>query len=378
MAKMVIIGPAYPLRGGLASFNERMARQFMQEGHDVHIWTFSLQYPNFLFPGTTQYSAEAAPSDLNITVCINSVNPFNWVKVGSKLKHLKPDVIVVRYWMPFMAPCLGTILHLVKKNNHTKIICIADNVIPHEKKFYDTAFTKYFVKMPHAFLTMSEHVTKDLRKFTQKPAEQVVHPLYDNFGAAVDANQAKVHLKLPTHKKTLLFFGFIREYKGLDVLMQTLHIIKKRDAHFYSKIQLVIAGEYYENENKYKTLINNLQLADSIFEHTHFIENDDVKQYFCAADVIIQPYKHATQSGVTPLAYHFEKPMIVTNVGALASNVPHGKVGLVCEPNAEALADAIQHFFELDYTKLIENLREEKKKYSWASLTSVILNLAKV
>jgi glycosyltransferase involved in cell wall biosynthesis len=379
MAKIVIIGSAYPLRGGgLASFNERMARQFMQEGHDVHIWTFSLQYPNFLFPGTTQYSTEAAPTDLNINVCINSINPVNWLKVGNKLKHLKPDIIVVRYWMPFMAPCLGTILHFVKKNNHTKIICIADNVIPHEKKFYDTAFTKYFVKMPHAFLTMSEHVMQDLRKFTQKPAEQVVHPLYDNFGLAVNTSLAKEHLKLPTHKKTLLFFGFIREYKGLDVLMQALHIIKKRDTDFYDKIQLVVAGEYYENEQKYKTLISDLQLADVVVEHTHFIENDEVKQYFCAADVVIQPYKHATQSGVTPLAYHFEKPMIVTNVGALASNVPQGEVGLVSEPNADAIADAIQHFFELDYAKLVENIKEEKKKYSWASLTNAILNLAKV
>src|SRR5689334_6767806 len=179
---VVIIGPAYPLRGGLASFNERLARQFKQEQDIISIYTYSLQYPGFLFPGTTQYSSEPAPADINIKVRINSVNPFNWVAVGNELKKLQPDIIVVRYWLPFMGPCLGTILRRVKKNKHTKIITIADNVVPHEKRIGDKPFTQYFIKPVDAFITMSEKVMTDLRSFTNKPAKQIVHPLYDNFG----------------------------------------------------------------------------------------------------------------------------------------------------------------------------------------------------
>jgi glycosyltransferase involved in cell wall biosynthesis len=377
MAKIVIIGPAHPLRGGLASFNERMAKQFVLENHNVEINTFSLQYPNFLFPGTTQFSSEPAPSNLKITVNINSVNPINWIKVGYALKAEKPDIIIVRYWMPFMAPCLGTILRIAKQSESTKVICIADNVIPHERKFYDNSFTKYFVKAIDAFVTMSEKVMNDLRLFSQKPAQQVVHPLYDNFGDALDTKIAQTHIGVNTQKKTLLFFGFIRQYKGLDLLLQALHILQKNNQNLYQQIQLVIAGEYYEDAKKYTSLIQELNLSDVVIEKTNFIADSEVKYYLCAADVVIQPYKNATQSGVTPLAYHFEKPMIVTNVGALASNVPHKKVGLVCEPNAESIAASIAEFFAADYNNFILHLQQEKQKYSWKALTGAILQLAK-
>jgi len=207
--KVVIIGPAHPLRGGLASFDERLAKQFTQQGYDTTIYTFSLQYPSFLFPGTTQYSTEPAPEDINIKVCINSVNPFNWIKVGRELRKLRPAIIVVRYWLPLMGPCFGTILRIVKKNKYTKVICIADNVIPHEKRPGDKPFTKYFVKPVDAFVTMSEKVMNDLQLFTHKPAQQIVHPLYDNFGEAVDKQEARKHLGVAINEKIILFFGFI-------------------------------------------------------------------------------------------------------------------------------------------------------------------------
>lgn len=214
--KVIIIGPAWPLRGGLASFDERLAREFKMQGYDSQIYTFSLQYPNFLFPGTTQYSTEPAPADLTIRVCINSVNPLNWLQVGNELKKMRPDLVIVRYWLPLMGPCLGTILRAVRKNGFTKVICIADNVIPHEHRPGDKAFTQYFVKPIHAFITMSEKVRNDLYQFTNKPAKQVVHPLYDNFGEALDKKQAREHLSLPVAEKIILFFGFIRKYKGLS------------------------------------------------------------------------------------------------------------------------------------------------------------------
>jgi glycosyltransferase involved in cell wall biosynthesis len=374
---IVIIGPAYPLRGGLASFNERLARAFKQQQLPTHIYTFSLQYPNFLFPGTTQFSTDPPPKDLFIKVNINSINPFNWIKIGRKLKKVKPSIIVVRYWLPFMGPCLGTILRIAKKNKYTKVICIADNIIPHEKRFGDNLFTKYFVKPVDGFVTMSDKVLEDVKIFSQKKAINVTHPLYDNFGDAVTKLEAQKYLQINTTKKTLLFFGFIRKYKGLDILLDAIKIIKDTNKIFYDNVQLIIAGEYYEDATLYTDKIKELQLEEIIIDKTNFIADSEVKYYLCAADVVIQPYRNATQSGVTPLAYHFNTPMIVTNVGALAANVPHQKVGLVCEPNAMDIAKSIIEFYHYDYNLFLENLKEEKKKYSWEILTDTILNLAK-
>ena len=370
---VIIIGPAHPLRGGLASFNERLARQYLSTGHRVMIYTFSLQYPGFLFPGTTQYSTEPAPTDLEIRVRINSVNPFNWLAVGNEIRRLKPALVVVRYWLPFMGPCLGTILRRVKKNRSTKLVCIADNIIPHEKRPGDTAFTRYFIRPVDAFVTMSRKVLADLRLFdTRKPAAFVAHPLYDNFGEALPTAEARRYLKLPEGERIILFFGFIRPYKGLDLLLAAM--ADERIQH--GKIRLVVAGEFYEDSKPYLDLIASLQLGDAVIMRTEFIPDSDVKYYLCAADLVVQPYRSATQSGVTPLAYHFEKPMLVTNVGALPDMVPHEKVGLVVSPDAASLADGILRFFELGAGHFIPHIREEKKKYTWQKMEESIQNLA--
>ncbi len=372
--KIIIIGPAHPLRGGLASFDERLARQFQQEGFSTSIYTFSLQYPGFLFPGTTQYSSEPAPTDIDIKVCINSVNPFNWIKVGRTLKKAKPDIIVVRYWMPIMGPCLGTILRSVKKNRHTKIICIADNIIPHEKRPLDKQFTQYFVKPIDAFITMSDKVMQDLRLFSQKPAKLVVHPLYDNFGEALPKSTARKHLRLNEQENIILFFGFIREYKGLDLLLEAMALLKPKAQ--MANIKLLVAGEFYSDKKKYDDLIDKLNIAASLILRTDFITDSEVKYYLSAADFVIQPYRNATQSGVTPLAYHFEKPMLVTNVGGLPSLVPDGKVGLVAEPNPASIAEKIEQLYALGEAHFLPQLREEKKKYSWQLLAQQITTLA--
>jgi glycosyltransferase involved in cell wall biosynthesis len=366
--KVIIIGPAHPLRGGLASFDERLARQFQQQGFDTTIYTFSLQYPEFLFPSTTQYSTEPAPTDIKIKVCINSVNPLNWLQVGNELRKLKPKLIVVRYWLPLMGPCFGTILRLVKKNKFTKVVCIADNVIPHEKRFGDTPFTKYFFKPVDAFVTMSANVMDDLRKFTNKNAKQVVHPLYDNFGAAISKQEARKYLGLNENDKIILFFGFIRKYKGLDILFESIQLLK-------NDIKLLVAGEFYEDKKSYDDLISQLNISDKLILRTDFIADSEVKYYLSACDFVVQPYKHATQSGVTPLAYHFEKPMLVTNVGSLPDLVPDKKVGLVAEPHAESIAQKINELYELGEDYFLPHLREEKKKYSWEVLVNTILSL---
>jgi glycosyltransferase involved in cell wall biosynthesis len=377
MQKVVIIGPAYPLRGGLASFDERLARAFQQQGDDAVIYTFSLQYPSFLYPGTTQYSSEPAPTDINIQVRINSVNPLNWLAVGNELKKLRPDIIVVRYWLPFMGPCLGTILRRVHRNKHTKIIAITDNVLPHEKRAGDRPFTKYFLGACDAFITMSEKVMSDLRLFTQKTAKQVLHPLYDNFGERLEKEEARKHLRLPVDKKIILFFGFIRRYKGLDILLEAMALLKKRASPEVAGLQLVIAGENFEEKDLYTGLIKQLNIEDSVVDHMNFIADTEVRYYLSAADFVIQPYRNATQSGVTPLAYHFEKPMLVTNVGGLPALVPDKKVGVVSEPNAAAIAEGIIQLYKTGEEYFLPHLREEKKKYSWDVLVNTVKGLAK-
>jgi glycosyltransferase involved in cell wall biosynthesis len=370
--QVVIIGPAHPLRGGLASFNERLAKQFQEDGFDVTIYTFSLQYPSFLFPGKTQYSSEPRPNNLQIKVCINSVNPLNWLQIGNELKNKKPYLIVVRYWLPFMAPALGTILKRVRKNNSTRIVCIADNVIPHEKHIGDNQLTKYFISSVHAFITMSEKVMDDLKTFTQKSAEVAVHPLYDNFGERVNKTEARQKIGLPPNEKIILFFGFIRHYKGLDILLKAMSDERIRN----SGIKLLIAGEFYENRKQYDDQIEHLQLKDQLYLRTDFIADSEVRYYLSAADFVIQPYRDATQSGVTPLAYHFEKPMLVTNVGGLADMVPNRKAGIVSEPDPTSIATGILDLYQLGESHFINGLQEEKKKYSWQILVQKILQLA--
>jgi len=370
--KVVIIGPAHPLRGGLATFNQRLAKEFIAQGDDCYICSFSLQYPGFLFPGTTQYSDEPAPTDIKIVSLVNSVNPFNWIKTGNRLRKEKPDLIVVRYWLPLMGPALGTILRRVKRNKHTRIVCIADNIIPHEHRAGDKAFTKYFLKSCDAFITMSEKVLSDLKQFEKtKPIQLVRHPLYDTFGEIISKEEAREKLKVNRSDSVILFFGFIRKYKGLDLLLEAMNDDKIKQ----SGIKLLVAGEFYEDAKQYQELIDRLGIRNQLILKTDFIQDSEVKYYLCAADAVVQPYRNATQSGVTPLAYYFEKPMIVTNVGGLPALVPDGKAGIVTEPQPKSIAEAIIKFYQLGEAHFIPHLRVEKQKYSWETLANTIKSL---
>ncbi|MFK7947915.1 MAG: glycosyltransferase, partial [Saprospiraceae bacterium] len=299
--KITIIGPAHPLRGGLASYNERIAKAYKDEGHEVNIITFSLQYPNFLFPGKTQYSSDAKP-DLDISVAINSVNPLNWIKVGLQLKKQRPDLIVCKFWLPFMGPCFGTILRIAKSNGHTKVASIIDNIIPHEKRPGDKAFAKYFVGAVDGFVVMSKSVGQDMRQFTSdKPVEFIPHPIYDNYGEQVPKPEAKQHLQLKPNDKHVLFFGFIRKYKGLDLLLEAMADKRIQDLG----IKAIVAGEYYDEQQQYLDIIDKHDLHNHIILKDDFIPNDEVRYYFGASDVVVQPYKSATQSGISQLAFHF-------------------------------------------------------------------------
>ena len=371
--KIILLGSAYPLRGGLATYNERLAKALQDAGHDVTIYSFCLQYPGFLFPGKSQYSEDVAPADLKIETRVNSINPLNWISVGNELRKLNADLIIVKYWLPFMGPCFGTILRRAKKNNHTRVISILDNIIPHEKRFGDNGFTKYFAKCVDAFISMSASVKDDLKKFSvSKPSVLQPHPLYDNFGEKVSREAALKELNLSSDYRYILFFGFIRKYKGLDLLLEAMNDERLKNLN----LKLIIAGEFYEDSKPYHDLIEKHNLKDRLILATDFIPNERVKYFFSGADLVVQPYRHATQSGVTQVAYQFDVPMVVTNVGGLAEIVADGKSGYVVSPDATSIATAIvKSFSPNSLSQLTEGVKEEKKKFSWSTMVNVIMDL---
>ena len=327
--RIIIVGPAYPYRGGIADFNERLAHEFINEGHEVTIYTFTLQYPSFLFPGKTQYAEGPVPEGLNIVRKVNSVNPLNWLKVGREIRRQRPDMVMIRFWLPFMAPCLGTIARVVRRDKHIKVVALLDNVVPHEKRIGDRVFARYMIKSVGGYVAMSESVLADAKAFDDtKPLALTPHPLYDSFGAKVTREEAIGVLGLDADTRYILFFGLIRDYNGLDLLLRAF-----ADSRLRGKgVKLIVAGEFYGNAEKYEQLERELGLAEHIVWYKEFVPADKVRYFFAAADLVAQPYKSATQSGITQIAYHFERPMLVTNVGGLAEIVPHGKVGYVTQP----------------------------------------------
>lgn len=376
MSKVLIVGPAHPLRGGLATYNERLANEFKQMGHSCEVLSFSLQYPSLLFPGKTQFSTDPAPSGLTIHSLINSISPFNWYKVGKQIRDAKYDIIVFRYWMSFMAPAFGTIARMVKQNKHTRILAICDNLVPHEKKFFDKPFTRYFISQCDGFLTMSESVKTQLEEWpVNKPIIYTPHPMYDMFGPVISKAEAKRKLGLDEQCNYLLFFGFIRKYKGLHLLLDAFADKRVQALN----IKLIVAGEFYEDAKPYLEQIKALGLTDKVILSNDFIPNSEVSTYFCAADGVIQTYLSATQSGVTQIAYFYNKPMIVTNVGGLAELIPNGKVGYVVPVDQLAIADAICNYYAQQNEQIFSlHMEEEKQKFTWTHVCNQLLALAEI
>ena len=369
--KVIIIGPAHPYRGGIANFNNSLADAFFKNGDDIEIFSFKLQYPSFLFPGKTQFESSDPPKNIKIKSIINSINPLNWFNVAREINRKNPDFVIIRYWLPFMGPCLGSIARLLNKK--IKILAITDNIIPHEKRFGDFFLTKYFVSSCDAFVTLSASVLEDLTQFTKSKNKKFTpHPIYDTFGEKIDKSVAKKNLELNINDKYLLFFGFVRKYKGLDLMLHAMSDQRIKDLG----VKLIVAGEFYDNIDFYLDLINELDIDSNIILKSDFIDERDVKNYFCASDMITQTYRTATQSGVTQIAYHFERPMLVTDVGGLAEIVPHKKVGYVTTQEPKIIADAIVDFYtnnrELDFEK---NTKTEKLKFSWQNLIHTIEDL---
>ena len=371
--KIIIVGSAHPYRGGLASFSERLASEFVAEGHDVEIVTFTLQYPSFLFPGKTQFTDSPKPQ-LDIVRRINSTNPFNWMKVGREIRDKNADMVIFCYWMSFMAPSFGKIARIVHRNGKTKCIALVHNMIPHEQNILDKILPPYFVKSMDGFIALSKSVADDIGKFDKhnKPKTFSPHPIYDHYGTLLERNDALQQLGLDQNCKYVLFFGLVRAYKGLDLLLQAFADSRIKE----SNIKLIVAGEFYQDENIYRKQISDLGIEDKIIIHNEFIPDNKVNLYFSAADIIAQTYKSATQSGVTQIAFHFEKPMLVTNVGGLGEIVIDRKSGYVVEPNAQEIADALDDFFANSRSEEFEDgVRHEKSKYAWSIMTEKIIEL---
>ena len=372
--KVLIVGPAYPFRGGIANFNEALGEAFIQKNIEAEIVSFTRQYPNFLFPGSSQYDYQKAKPNIRITPLIHTYNPFTWFHVAKKICAMKPDLILARYWLPFLAPALGFILKRVKKKLNCPIIAITDNIIPHEKRPGDSFLTRYFIKACDGFVAMSDSVLKELSEFTSTPNKAFnPHPIYHIFGDKIERQEAIKKLNLAPEYDYALFFGFIRSYKGLDLLLKSFALIHKE----IPKVKLLIAGEFYEDSKAYLDIIYENQLEEKVVLHNHYIPDENVKLYFSAANLVVQPYKTATQSGVTQIAYHFDRPMIVTNVGGLPEMVKNQICGFVVNPQPIEIASAIKEYFTKNLeTEMSRNCNEEKARFAWSEMVETILKLS--
>lgn len=371
--KIAFLSTFYPYRGGIAQFNAALYRE-LEKHHSVKAFTFTRQYPNILFPGKSQMVTDTDESDkVDAVRVLDTINPFSYYSTAKKIEKFQPDLLIFKYWMTFFAPSFGTVAYLLK--NKCKIISILDNVIPHEKRIGDRALTKFFINQNHGFVTMSESVLNDLNQFTDNKNKVFIpHPIYNIFGNKVPKVDAVNHLKLNPNDKHILFFGFIRRYKGLDLLLESMADERIRQMG----IKLIIAGECYEDWSYYQDLISKYNLQSNIILKTDYIPSEEIKYYFSAADMVVQPYRTATQSGVTQIAYNFERPMLVTYVGGLAEIVPDKKVGYVVPTDPKSIADALIDFYsnsrEHDFSI---NASVEKKRFEWDSFTKGIEDLYK-
>ncbi len=370
--KICLIGPAHPLRGGIANFNETLAEAFHTEGHGTDIISYSLQYPGFLFPGKTQFTQDEYRGASKIRTLINSVNPFSWIRTGLRIKKEAPDMVVMHLWMPFFCPALGTIARIAKRNGKTKVFLLCHNVIPHEKKPGDRFLTQMLVPHCDGFISLSQSVLDDLSQFTDSANKLFIpHPIYDIFGEIEDKQTAKSALGLSAKRKYILFFGMVRKYKGLDLLIDAFAIFAAANPD----VDLVIAGEFYDGEEKYRSQIADLGIIERTIIRNEFIPSEAVRHYFCSADIVAQTYITATQSGVTQIAYHFNRPMLVTNVGGLAEIVP-STVGYITERTSQDISDKLLDFFANNREhEMSAGAEREKARFSWKSMVDGFVSL---
>ena len=371
--KVVYLSTFYPYRGGIAQFNALLFRA-MEKHHEMHAVTFKRQYPNMLFPGKTQYVTQDDIADPVPAVRkLDSVNPLSYWTTAKYLRKQAPDLVLTKYWMTFFGPSLGFVLG--RQSRFTKRIAVLDNVIPHEKRFFDNAFNRYFLRRNDGFIAMTEKVKEDLLSYVPHAKCVVIpHPVYNQFGTKVTREEALNQLNLGYLKdrKILLFFGIIRDYKGLDLLLDVMAALPK-------EYHLILAGESYGSFDGYAQQIEELSIGDRCHVFQRYISDGEVPWFFSAADVCMLTYKSATQSGITGIAQHFELPMIATHVGGLAETIQHGKTGLICRDRSpKSIADSVITYFEEGMrTSMSMELARENKNNTWEGFADKLLAFVK-
>lgn len=370
MSKSVaIIGPAWPYRGGLANFDERLARAWGSRGARVTLHTFIKQYPDFLFPGTSQFTDKPAPTDLKIERTLHAYNPFQWRSASEKILASQHDLVLIRFWIPAMGPSLGYVAKKLVQRGTSRVIALVDNLSPHESRPFDRWLSNKLIRHPHAFITMSNAVAEPLKAVVgSRPVCVSPHPVYDDYGPQLPKEVARHKLGLGD-EKVLLFFGFIRKYKGLDLLLESLSSNWLRE----SNMKLVVAGEWYEDPAPYKALATQMGLNDFILWHDHFIAEDQIATYFSAADAVIQPYRNATQSGISALAFEYGRPLISTKVGGLSEIIDDGVTGYLCEPNSSSVRNAIERWLiEPNSSEMLTDITKKRAEMSWDRLIDTL------
>ena len=374
---IVIVSTAYPFRGGIAHYVALLYRRLAQR-NNVKVVTFPRQYPSFLFPGKTQEESGGG-EDIRIPAerLIDSVNPFTWMSAAKKIAAMKPDVLVFKFWLPFFGPCFGYIARKVKRltGGKTRAVFICDNIVPHEKRLFDRAFTNYAFGAADAAIAQSASVEKDLKRLYPKLTSRMVpHPIYEIFGNAIGKREARDRIKV-RESHVMLFFGYIRKYKGLHTLLEAMPEILRR-----TRVKLLVVGECYGDEGEYRKKIKQLNLGSAVDFRAEYVSPEDVNLYFSAADLVVLPYESATQSGIVQIAYQFDKPVIATNVGGLAEVVVNGKTGFIVDRNnPKALAAAVVKYYQDKLEgHFVRGIHEEKRKYSWDHITKAIVELGRM
>ena len=364
--RIVLVGSMYPYRGGIAHFLETMVRGLEQRGHETLPVTFSRQYPDFLFPGKTQYETADVQDPVPARRLLDTVGPWSWFSAAREILRFRPDAILYKYWMPFFAPGYGTLLWLLRRHG-VRGYAVVDNAIPHERRPGDRALSRFFLGQCSGLLVMSDSVQRDIDSLgVRAPQRRVNHPIYDIFGEGMPRATARELLGYDAGTPLLLFFGYVRKYKGLQIALEAMPQILEQ----LPDARLLVCGEFYEGESEYRASIERLGIGDHVDLHADYVPSDEVARWFCASDVVVQPYVSATQSGVAQIAYQFERPSIISDVGGLSEVVPHEEAGFVVEPNSPTkLAEAVGRYFAENWeSRLAIGIQRERQKYGWDQL----------
>lgn len=366
--RIVIIGPAYPYRGGIADTDESLCRALLEKGHEAALRTFTVQYPDFLFPGKTQFSESPAPADLDIERVIHSYNPFSWSRSAKEILSYRPDLVIFRFWTPYIGLVYNALTRSLKGKSH--MIALVDNANPHEGSFLDKWLSKRFLGKVQGVMCLSEYVKGQVQEMVSVPVASHPHPINTDLEAKIERNEALKNLGLDSSKHYILFFGLIRKYKGLDILLQSMVLLKER----LPDLHLIVAGEFYEDQGPYLKYIATHGIEEQVIIHDRFISKEDIANYFSAVELLTLTYRSATQSGVTQMAMHFDLPMLLTDVGALSEYVKHGEMGYVVPVEPEVIARSLEDFFNNDrHDSMSQAVSGQKHMYDWGHFAEAMI-----